>query len=201
MPEQRFILYTRPDGGVSVCAPSLTALRYMTQGGGRWDPPEGKMWFRANNASHLIDVPYHLRGQRFIAPTWLLNAQIDAQAVDGVGECAARRFVHAMQFGGCTEAEAYEIMRDRFCAPHGSAFDLIDAPPLDRWFRDAWRRSHNGGPVWIAMPLARRIQARKIADFARERKLELRLQNWRARIRKAQTPQELKAIWPQIRQS
>ena len=31
------IVYTRPDGGVSVCAPSLTALRFMTGGGGRSD--------------------------------------------------------------------------------------------------------------------------------------------------------------------
>ena len=26
------IVYTRPDGGVAVCAPSHTALRYMTGG-------------------------------------------------------------------------------------------------------------------------------------------------------------------------
>ena len=36
MPEKR-IVYTRPDNGVSVCAPSDTALAYMCNGGGRWD--------------------------------------------------------------------------------------------------------------------------------------------------------------------
>lgn len=196
MPKQRLIVYTRPDGRVSVCAPSLTALRYMTGGGGRWDPPEGKMWYRANNASHLIDVPYRFRDQKFIAPTWLLNAQIDAQAANGVGDRAARRFVHAMQFGGCTDAEAYQIMRDRFCAPHGSGFELVDSLPHDRWFRDAWRRGHNGGPIDIDMKAARAIQLRRIKSAAERHKADLELPRWRERIRRAASAEELRVVWP-----
>ena len=30
------IIFTRPDGGVPVCALSVTALHFMTGGGGRW---------------------------------------------------------------------------------------------------------------------------------------------------------------------
>ena len=128
------IVYTRHDGGVAVCAPSLTALRYMTGGGGRWD-----------------DI---LRWDREF-----LDRQIAAQAKHGVGEWAAARFVHAMQFGGLTTAEAYGVMRDRFCAHLGTGCELWDTAdvPRDRTYRDAWRRSHNGGPILIDERKAREM--------------------------------------------
>jgi hypothetical protein len=128
------IVYTRPDGCVSICAPSLTALRYMTLGGGRWDG--------------------HGRG--------FLERQIAEQSKFGVGERAAVRFVHAMQFGGCSSAEAYGIIRDRFCAHLGTGCELWDIAdvPSDRRYRDAWRRSHNGGPIYIDDDLAMQIDER-----------------------------------------
>jgi hypothetical protein len=205
------IVYTRPDGGVSVCAPSHTALRFMTGGGGRWDPPPGKMWHRWDDRSYLIDVPNHLRGQHFIAPTWFLNAQIDAQAKDGAGEHAARRFVHAMQFGGCTDAEAYELMRDRFCAHMGSGIELWDVGdvPTDRWFRDAWVRSHNGGPINISLPKARGIQFRRITHAVEQENARRRtdmslfdrliqpdLAVLRDAIRRADDVGDLRQVWP-----
>jgi hypothetical protein len=117
------IVYTRTGGGVSVCAPSLTALRYMTGGGGRWDG----------------------------FPRGFLERQVAAQAKHGVGEWAAARFVRAMQFGGLSTPEAYAVMRDRFCTHLGTGCELWDAEdvPTDRTYRDAWRRSHNGGPILI----------------------------------------------------
>jgi hypothetical protein len=205
------IVYTRPDGGVAVCAPSLTALRFMTGGGGRWDPPPGKMWHRWHDKSHLIDVLYHSRGQRFIAPTWFLNAQIDAQAKDGVGERAARRFVHAMQFGGCTDAEAYELMRDRFCVHQGTGIELWDDAdiPQDRWFRDAWVRSHNGGPIDVSLSKARGVQFRRINDAVEiennRRRQDINLfdrpiqPDWSAlrdAIRRAADVGDLRRVWP-----
>jgi hypothetical protein len=117
------IVYTRPDNGVSICAPSLTALGYMTGGGGRWDG----------------------------FPRGFLERQVAEQAKHGVGEDNAARFVRAMQFGGCSTPEAYGIMRDRFCAHLGTGCELWDVEdvPTDRTYRDAWRRSHNGGPILI----------------------------------------------------
>lgn len=119
----RRIVYTRPDGGVSICAPSLTALAYMTGGGGRWDG----------------------------FPRGFLDRQIAEQAKYGVGEWAAARFVRAMQYGGCSTPEAYGIMRDRFCAHLGTGHELWDVEdvPTERVYRNAWRRSHNGGPIYI----------------------------------------------------
>ena len=126
MPRRR-IVYTRPDGGVSVCSPSLTALRHITGGGGRWD-------------EEIQNLP---RG--------FLDRQIAEQAKCGVGEWAAARFVRAMQFGGFSTPEAYGIVRDRFCAHLGTGCELWDVEdvPIDRRYRDAWRRSHNGGGIWL----------------------------------------------------
>jgi hypothetical protein len=95
----------------------------MTNGGGRWD-------------GH---------------PPGFLQRQIAAQAKNGVGERAACRFVLAMQFGGLNTAEAYAVMRDRFCAHLGTGCELWDTSEIsvDRRYRDAWRRSHNGGPIYL----------------------------------------------------
>jgi hypothetical protein len=128
------IVYTRPNGGVSICAPSLTALAYMTGGGGRWD-----------------DILRYDRG--------FLDRQIAEQARYGVGEWAAARFVRAMQFGGFSTTEAYGVMRDRFCAHLGSGHELWDMDDVstDRTYRDAWRRSHNGGPILLDEAKVREI--------------------------------------------
>jgi hypothetical protein len=176
------IVYTRHDGGVSVCAPSLTALRFMTGGGGRWDG----------------------------YPHGFIDRQIARQSEE-CGERHAVRFVRAMQFGGCTDAEAYELMRDRFCAHHGSGIELwaVGEVPEDRWFRDAWVRSHNGGPIDISLPKAKGIQFQRITDAvdqenARRRK-EINLfdrpiqPDWsllRDAIRKAVGVAELRHVWP-----
>lgn len=133
------IVYTRPDRGVSVCALSRTVLAYMTGGGGRWD----------------AEIQHMPRG--------FLDRQIAAQARHGVGEWAAVRFVRAMQFGGLSTAEAYGVMRDRFCTHLGTGCELWDVAdvPTDRTYRDAWRRSHNGGPIVIDPHKAMAIDERR----------------------------------------
>lgn len=170
MLNQKYIVYTRNDGGVSICAPSLTALSFMTNGGGRWD---------GYNPGFL-------------------DRQIEAQAQYGVGERAARSFVMAMQFGGYTEAEAYGVMLDRFCAHLGTGCELWSRQelPNDRWFRDAWRRSANGGPIRIDMKVARKVQMRHIKTWCESHRLEWLPDLWRARIRRAETPEELCHVIP-----
>jgi hypothetical protein len=124
---RRHIVTTAPDGGVLITTPSLTAMCFMACGGGRWDEDIAR------------------------EPPGFLDRQIAEQAKHGVGEQAARRFVMAMQCGGCTVDEAYEVMRDRFAAHLGIAHELWDTAdiPADRTYRAAWRRSQNGGPIWI----------------------------------------------------
>jgi hypothetical protein len=121
----------------------------MTAGGGRWD-----------------DIIRWDRG--------FLDRQIAAQSADGVGEWAAARFVRAMQFGGCSTPEAYGIMRDRFCAHLGSGHELWDTAdvPRDRTYRNAWRRSHNGGPILLDERKVRKLQEMRMwrAYEARQRR-------------------------------
>lgn len=163
------IIYTRYDGGVSIVAPSMNCMRWMSLGG-RW-----------------ADMP---RGY--------VDSQIERQIAAGHNAHAAFRFAHAMAFGGCTDAEALEIIKDRDCGHLGTAFELVDYSevPSDRWFRDAWRRSRNGGPIYVAMDVARKIQMKRMKSVANQRHATLQENRWRERIRRAETPEQLKNIWP-----
>lgn len=137
------IVYTRHDGGVSVTYPTPEIFRVM-QNGGFWDD----------------------------RPRGFIDTQIERQIADGIDPDHARRFAHAVAFGGCTEAEVWEIVRDRDCARHGTLHELIDVADLpDRWFRDAWRRSSNGGPPSIDLEKAKPIQWQRLLDaVSRENK-------------------------------
>jgi hypothetical protein len=174
------IVYNRhTDNGVSVCSPSGWALAAMSCGG---------YWAKSRPG--------------------FADDQIARMTARGVREEVAARYVKAMQFGGCTTAEALEIIRDRDCSPHGYAIELCDDLPGDRWFRDAWRRSHNGGPVSIDLNFAKPIQWRKaIAAVERENKrraasfelrplIDLDRDKLRKRISEARDEGELRAIWP-----
>lgn len=177
------IVYTRHDGGVTVCGPSPDAIRWMGCGG-----------FWSNQSRGFVDTEIESQIVRF-----------------GSYPDVARRFVRAMQFGGCTTAEALEIIRDRDCGPYGTAFELWEASdiPSDRWFRDAWTRSHNGGPINIDLKKARPIQWRKARDFVSgENKrraeafelikpLEVDWDRFRQKILRARDDDELRRAWPQ----
>lgn len=183
----RLVYNRRSDHGVSVCQPNQTIIRGMCHGG---------LW-----ASHCI-----VRG--------FVETQIELQIAAGIRPDVARRFVHAMTFGGCTTAEALEIIRDRDCRD-GYAVELRDAGELpDRWFRDAWRRSHNGGPISIDIKLARPIQWKKMRSAVerenrrRADEFECSLRfievDWnviRERIKAAPDEIALRQIWPMLSQS
>jgi hypothetical protein len=169
IPRRERILYTRYDGGVSITHPAAECMAWMSSGGLWADRPRG-----------------------------YVDEQIERQITWGHLPHAAWRFAHAIAFGGCTDAEALDIIRDRDCGHLGTAFELLDVSdiPTDRWFRDAWRRSHNGGPIYVDMRKARKIQLVKLTDAARKRNIELRMDRWRQRIRQSTCPLHLKQIWP-----
>jgi hypothetical protein len=174
------ILYTRHDGGVAVCRPNPWCLRIM-ETGGLWDDQK--------------------RG--------FVEDQIERQIAAGHRPDAAAKFARALAFGGLTEAEAYAVIRDRDCGHLGTAHDLIDPAELPgRWFRNAWVRSHNGGPVSISVEKAKPIQwgriraAVKDENKRRQESLdprpELRV-DWgviRTSIKRAGDTDELRRIWP-----
>ena len=176
------IVYTRfSDGGVSVCTPSEEAVRFMGCGGFWGEKPRG--WY---------------------------EQQIERAVADGRKPDAARRFVRAMVLGGCTTAEAYEIIRDRDCGHLGFNIELHDDSelPANRWFRNAWSRSANGGPIVISLEKARPIQWQKVCEAVaaenkrREDSYELAMpldMDWgrvRTEIARARDIETLRAIWP-----
>lgn len=179
---QKCIVYNRRrDGGVSICRPTNDIIAWMGCGG-YWDA----------------------------FPRGFMNVQVERQIESGISQDAARRYAHAVSFGGRTTAESLEIIRDRDCAPHGTAMELwdVDDVPRDRWFRDAWRRSHNGGPISIDLKLARSIQwkraraavaaenRRRAEQFDLVHPIEIDWGRLRERMRRASDEIELKYLWP-----
>lgn len=177
----RRIVYTRHDGGVTVCTPAPQCLADMARGG-HWGPIA--------------------RG--------FLDDQIDRQVANGIAPDAAARFVRALAFGGATEAEAYAIIRDRDCGHLGSGHELWDTDELpDRWFRDAWRRSSNGGPIRLDLDTARGMQWRRMRAAVAHRTAELTA-DWRragdgvrvdwgamsGRLAAADDERAIRAVWP-----
>lgn len=180
---QKCIVYTRfEDGGVAIFHPTDDVIAWMGCGGYWNDFPRGYMDVqieRMIGAGHLPDASY--------------------------------RFAHALQFGGRTMAEALGIIRDRCCAHLGMAIELwdLDELPQDRWFRNAWRRSHNGGPIYVDLGRARTIQfgliksAVDIETMRRSAEMELfdvplqvDLLALRERVRAARDEHQLRAVWP-----
>ena len=174
------ILYTGHDGRVAICAPSQNCIRWMATGG-RWS-----------------DMP---RG--------FVDTQIERQIAGGHLPDAAARFARALAFGGLTESEALCVIKDRDCGHLGTAHDVVDASDLpDRWFRDAWRRSHNGGPISINIDAARGIQfkrLRKAVDTENKRRsddlyayVDPIIPDWgviAGRIKKANDVDDLRRVW------
>lgn len=175
-------LYTRfADNGVTVLHPAPACLQALASGGFYGRPPRG-----------------------------FIEEQIERQVKDGRTRQAAARFTNALVYGCGNSRLALEIMRDRDCAHRGFNIELIDTAELpDRWFRDAWARSANGGPVSINLDIARAIQWAKIkeavADEDRWRALSFVR---RARVRifwaglwlavaNARDEDELYRVWPE----
>lgn len=127
----------------------------------------------------------------------------------GMRETIAARWIDALITGGKTDAEAYELLRDRSAKEDWTGIELWDRAdvPADRWFRSAWHRSQNGGPISIKMSRAKAIQFCKIADaIAAENAtrsedfdrplLAIDVSTYREPIANAQHMIELRAIWP-----
>lgn len=180
------IVFTRFDGVVEIVRPTRWALNAMCSGG---------VW---------REMPWFYPG--------FDQVQIERQIAAGIAADVARRYADAMMVGGCTTAEALEIIRDRDCAPHGRAIELWDTAdvPTDRWFRDAWRRSHNGGPISIDLNLAKPIQwkrARVAIEHENKRRadslellspVDVDWERLRERIKSADDEIELRMIWPKF---
>lgn len=178
----KHIAYTRHDGGLDICTPTAEIYQIMRDGG-YWDamPP----WFRA--------------------------VQVFLQIQDGIKPEAAVRFVEAVAFGGKSEDEVLEIIKDRDCAHRGTGHTIIETEdiPDDRWLRNAWRLGHNSGQIFTDLEAAReihwnRLQAaveeenkRRAKAFRKEPPLVVDGDALREAIERAGDEDELRRAWPE----
>ncbi len=178
------IVSTRPDGGVSLTNPTSEIMSWLTLGGA----PEG--YFGRIN--------------------W--DAQIEEMTGRRVPQDVAVRYVRGLQSGGFTDAEAYELIRDRDTNPEWTGKEVWDPSevPTGRWYRNAWVRSQNGGPIYIHLERAKYVQFWRIRgaisqeERRRENDIELfdapvscDLRAIKQRIRSARDDLSLRRIWPE----
>lgn len=113
-----------------------------------------------------------------------IDGQIASMVSRGIPEWVAFKYLKHLFCGGLTDAEAHELIRDRDTAPDWTAKELWDCSdvPQDRTYRDAWRRSHNGGPIEIDLSKARTIQLRRVkAGRDAAQLFEIRRRIWSTR--------------------
>ena len=164
----KLILFTAWNKSVSVNYPSQTIFEIISRGG---------LW----------------RGFE----RGFVQRQIEKQIESGIDPDHARRWVDAVQYGGLTTSEIYELVKDRDCARFGKDHRLIHPSELpERWFRDAWRRGDNSGDLYVDLELARQIQFKKIKQH-NKKGVKLDLPTIRSAIRNARDTEELKRVWPQ----
>lgn len=134
------ILDTRPGGRVAVTCPAESGISYLMRG--------------SSDPFH----PWHGRGW------WFWIVQFNRMLAEGMKPKAAYRFARMMVTGGCSRREAIEIIAERDCGHRGVAIEIVDIDdiPNDWKHRDAWRRSQNGGPIWIDEDHAQRIDEARL---------------------------------------
>lgn len=177
----RFVYTRKIDRGVSIGIPAPNCIRAM-QFGGFWG----------------------LMPQGFIAE------QIERQVRGNIPRDAATAFALAVGHGGLTYGEAIATICRRDCGHLGDNIDIVDKSevPSDRWFRDAWSRSPNGGPISIDMKKARRVQISRVyaaveAENVRRRRrifarrpLKVSMITVARAISHARDEDELRRVWP-----
>lgn len=177
----RCIVSTRPDGGVTITHPTQETMAFLTNGG--------------------APVGYYGRN---LDRDWEIQKFVNA----GLRESVAAKWIDALISGGRTDAEAYELIRDKDTKPDWSGHELWDRNELpDRWFRDGWARSHNGGPISIHLGRAKAIQLRHIKNAVAEENnalmqdldcelIELDFERIRRSIMIASDENQLRSVWP-----
>jgi hypothetical protein len=123
------VLCTNPDNSVAVVVPSPRCVKALHDGR---DIPG---WL----------TPLRIAWNFLSDPMWRPELSPVARAK------LAGRWVMARLMGGLEEREAVSLIGEVTAPPYATALEVVDASeiPADRTHRNAWRRSRNGGPIWI----------------------------------------------------
>lgn len=79
-------------------------------------------------------------------------------------EAFAAKWIDGLIHGGLNEREAVQLIGEYSAPPFSTALEIVDVSdiPTDRTHRDAWRRSANGGPIWIDEEIAQQIDEARL---------------------------------------
>lgn len=173
------IVSTRPDRGVSITYPTPEIMAMLTHGGA----PEGYF-------GRALDRGWEI--EKFIRDeSWHGSLSTASR------ERLAARWIDCVMFGGLTDAEAYGLIRDKDTNDDWTAKELTDDIPQDRWFRDAWVRGHNGGPIEIDLGRARSAHFRHLKETSAKADLMVPEPDWhqvRRSLLSASTIEAVRAI-------
>jgi hypothetical protein len=142
-------------------------------------------------------------------PRGFLAELVRRKVAQNVTEEHAWRFVNAMQWGGLTTNEAWDVIRVHDCLRFGHSVQVqrIDELP-DRWFRDAWtRQGSNTGLIRVDLEKARPIQwarlsgavkaenKRRAIDLFGKAPIKLNKGEYQSAIKNARDTEELRRCW------
>jgi hypothetical protein len=147
------VVVTLPGARVAVVHPSPRCVLALMEGGGLYIAAEGRPGLRKWLNAIGLRFRFPLLPTA-LAKEWevhkLLRSEWRRDLTEEARADLAWRWINGLADGGLTEEAAVLLIgeKDR---PYGSmAMELIDPADLpDRHYRTAWRRSTNGGPVWV----------------------------------------------------
>lgn len=176
------VLCTLPDRSVAVIVPSPWCVRVLREGGGIScfaHAPQLDL-FRYGLQGFIEthpDVTPRLAqeiARTGIMPLWLAKAweaekfiRDPAWRAD-MAPMARRRlaehWIEKLHLGGLDEADAVALIAAKDAPSHATAIEIVDKSevPPDRTHRNAWRRSHNGGPIVIDHEAAQAIDETRL---------------------------------------
>lgn len=97
-----------------------------------------------------------------VAKEWEKHKMLSEPLWNPLGnrEKLAYRWVEALAHGGVSYEEAIRMVGEKDRPVGGCAMEIVlrSDIPNDRWFRNAWKRSQNGGPIYIDLNRARLVQ-------------------------------------------
>lgn len=172
------VVFTRPDHSVGVICPSVRCVEVLKEGGGiaciahapqlgiyrygLWEWLQGRADAGTiENSRRTGYLPLAL------ARAWEIEKFVRDPAWHG-GRAdrveLAVRWIDARIHGGLNEWEAIALIGDFSAPADAEALEIVhvDDLPQDRVHRDAWRRSRNGGPVWVDEDAATRIDEARL---------------------------------------
>jgi hypothetical protein len=156
------VIWTRPDGGVSVLTPQRECIEDLFFGGAidlRYHGRRGLrrfIWsvYRNDLARVLADVqndriPLDV-ARAWDIWKWVKDPRWRPDRADRVE--LATRWVDALIRGGLDETAAVRLIAEKDVEPGAHHVEIVDVDeiPTDRTHRNSWRRSDNGGPICYA---------------------------------------------------